>query len=563
MRFSALRVVLFSLAGGLAGWLAGRGLRASSDALEQTGKPSPAILANTPSPAAATNKTRRIVFPAGFPASLNTLAAELDSTWFPSEQWKAARLQQLERCSNGQLAALARGLLERKGASPASRAMASLTLLLLAERDPGMAMDIACTWTASLSGRAESLSTSTMRTLVENVCERNGGDDAQLRLWLGRKNNVLSGALMAWLARSDPERALSLWTELQPVNGKVAGSWNAMSLFVSALASAGRIELALTLAESGKSPVLTRTAVTLACRSVTASQIPDLQARLAAGKYSEDTWSAFAGRFGQLDPQAALAWAQTLTDSKTAFAAMEGIAKSVTRDHPELVKSWLSSLPDGPVRNGLLSGALWELQTSDAKVILSAEKSLPAGLGGLGMVASDIHRADPVAAAEWAASLPDGPGKEHVLKLFGQDRTADDPRALLDDLARQPDSDERQTLIRRASASFAEARSIEWLAWCQTLPPEDRSDLLNADWGRLAVNAPATAARFAADHPDFLTKLAPAVKEWTALDIDAAAAFAKGLPDGPARETAIGAVTESWQKLNEVDCKAWRESVTP
>jgi hypothetical protein len=366
---------------------------------------------------------------------------------------------------------------------------------------------------------------------------------------------------MVWLAQKKPEQAAALWTELQPLNGKIADMWSTTSPFISGLASAGRIDLALSLAETSSNSMLKRMGMVLACRSAPAAQIPELQARLAAGKFDDRTWSAFAGRFGEADPQAALAWAQSLTDSKKAFASMEGLAEAVARSHPELVKSWLSILPEGPARTAFLSGALPELQTADAKPILSAEKSLPANLGSLRMVASDIFRADPAGAAEWAASLPPGPAKENVLHRFSQDRTVDDPRAFLDDLAKQPDSDERQKLIRSASASLAEGRPAEWLAWCRTLPAEDRNDLLTADWGRLAANAPAAAAQYAAEQPDFLTKLEPAVKDWSGIDIDAAAAFAKSLPAGPAREAAIGAVTESWQKQDAADCKAWLESL--
>ncbi len=125
-----------------------------------------------------------------------------------------------------------------------------------------------------------------------------------------------------------------------------------------------------------------------------------------------NTWAVY-------DPQAALAWAQNLTDPAVSANAMSQVIKGVTGANPQLGVQYAESLPAGDARNQALAGvaAIWSANNPMGAAALLDE--IPAGdtrNSATEQIATRWAKNDPGTASQWINSLPAGPARDAAVE---------------------------------------------------------------------------------------------------------------------------------------------------
>ena len=215
--------------------------------------------------------------------------------------------------------------------------------------------------------------------------------------------------------------------------------------------------------------------------------------------------SLFVGRWAELDPQAAIAYAQTLPAGTARNWAMTSAVGGWAEHDATAATAWVQQLPAGPARDQAMQTIVSALADKDPQAALAFLQNLPAGRNRQNLywpIFSRWTMTDPVAAAERAMQMPGGANRDTALQVVGSNWANQDPEAAF--------------------------------AWANTLP---------AGQGR--NNA-----------------LQNILASWANKDPQKAAAIITALPPGPVRDQSISNVARQWAQTDARAALKWTPGIT-
>lgn len=304
---------------------------------------------------------------------------------------------------------------------------------------------------------------------------------------------------------------------------------------------------------------------------------PNANAVLALGPGSERE-AALQGLlrdWGRRDPRAAAQWVEQLSDAEERAEARTLLATAWGTVDVRAAAAWVKQVVTGKEQQGLLRQViLGGTQNNPKGAIDLAVEALPPELLWSGEVQHAIRiwsDRDPAAAARFLQGLPEGPKDRAGVSLRTTQlaRAAKlwamrDPSAALE-WAEKLGGAERTGVLAALPGGLVKSiisNPREALSVIERLPEADRPQAicqLVDDW---AETDPRGAADFARSRPELATKLDEIIAlQWAKKDFQAAFTWAKSLPAGVDKDTALQgvAVTETNQRGADRGLEAARE----
>jgi len=230
-----------------------------------------------------------------------------------------------------------------------------------------------------------------------------------------------------------------------------------------------------------------------------------------------------AGRWSEVDPQAALAYVAALPPSCVRNEALRTILGEWTVSDPAACVKWVDALPPGKEKDAHSVTVFYSMAAQDPRRALALATSLRGIQAKPQLYATILRR--------WAESNPPAAARAAV-KLEGL------PGDLWGELA------------------YLWAWSVPEAAvnWVDHLPsPQDRLSALRRLVSAWANHHPGVAAAFAVsreaagNHPGLLE---PVLAQWVALDPAAALRWASNLAAGPVRDRALATALRDWAEAD-------------
>lgn len=398
---------------------------------------------------------------------------------------------------------------------------------------------------------------------------------------VGGKDEFLSDFLAAWGQRDAPAAAMAVRDHaFTPGREHVLGSL---------VATWGRRDLAAATAFlQGLPPGPTTREVWQAAVGEMATYQPRAAADLAlrAGRAADRAGlvDSVARAWAELEPVAAVAWAETLTDPVLRRAALavslpqlaaedptraleitlkQGVGREneaifrvlgeSMRDRPGEVLKWLDGLPGKEARGAAFSGFLSKLAESDPAGAAAFAGTLPPGAHrtqALSTVGAALAQSDPGGALAWLKGLGSGQERAAAAQSMIWEFGRSHPEQGLELLGLLPEGADRQQLHATLASAWAEHDLEGAVKWARNAPPgPGRDTALDSIASTWAMADPAAAAEFAASlapgsGPENFAATVAAT--WAQTDPAAAAAWAKGLESPERVQAVLGGVLRQW-----------------
>jgi hypothetical protein len=280
------------------------------------------------------------------------------------------------------------------------------------------------------------------------------------------------------MADSDPE-ALQRWLAAQP-EGRESRS--------------ARLALARSLA---------------AAEPARAIQLLEGLKGLSGGEHS--AFNSVAQEYAQQDAQAAVAWAQKLSDPQSRKQALLGAVAGWAMKQPTEAAAFVSALPSGEGKSQ-----------------------------AVGQVAQWWARADPEAALKWLGQVPNVTAQQEALKRVLDSEAIQFAGQAAEVIASLPASPAKLELFGKLAENWARFNSEGALAWARDLnDAKGREAALKALVGPWAETDAKGAAEYARELPDGNLRsrlLDASLQPWLASDPKEAADFVLGLPADAGRQ---------------------------
>lgn len=170
---------------------------------------------------------------------------------------------------------------------------------------------------------------------------------------------------------------------------------------------------------------------------------------------------------------------------------------------------------------------------------------------------------DPVAASDWASSLPAGPGKTETLKHVAIIRAGADLATTLEWARGLPEGEGRQAVQLTLAYEAARTDPLEAMLIALALPPGRTSDQLLVHAAGQWVGAGDYAVEWAVEMPDValrdqvLAAIGTALSEYD--PVAAATLVVEQISPGVEQNRAVVAVVQRWVQVAPTDAAAWVE----
>lgn len=264
---------------------------------------------------------------------------------------------------------------------------------------------------------------------------------------------------------------------------------------------------------------------------------------LPSGASRREAIERFASHWGQVDPEAALLWTESLS-GREKFSAMEHILHQWARSEPAAAAGYVARLPSSEHSLHLLQRMthLWS-------------------------------ESDHMAALHWSMAQVDAVRRRQaisgVVSLWAQS----EPAEAANFASNISSPYERREVLRVAARRWANRDVLEAMEWAHSLPQGDQQHATKAILREIAERAPAHAASLYEEIAADLTRdqrrdreyrhMAEEVASiWASSSPHEAATWALGLPeDGGIRRGAVAAATEHWLRLDSMAAGEWIETL--
>jgi len=305
---------------------------------------------------------------------------------------------------------------------------------------------------------------------------------------------------------------------------------------------------------------------------------------------NSDALSALSYRWGELDPEAAIAWLQGLHNpseqnvcagglfdaysAKDPIAALNSLAKlpgsfnliqlnavaltNFAQQDPQaalVALQNLQNLPNGVQFENSAMVIFQQWAQMDPATAAAAALKLPDGITqgmSLQFIAKAWAQQDPAAALAWTNTLSDGLSKNFAMQGALQTIGQQDPTAAAAAVLNISDTQQRGLLLQSVTSNWAQQDPVGLLTWADqnlTGAQFDRTALAALNQMGQANPASAAAALTQLSDPNVVNRAIPALaSNWAEQDPQAALAWAQSLPpDNIAlRNSAINGVFANW-----------------
>jgi hypothetical protein len=282
---------------------------------------------------------------------------------------------------------------------------------------------------------------------------------------------------------------------------------------------------------------------------------------LPLGAERQQVLSTIAMTYGRLDPDAAIAWAQTQNSPDVLASALTGIA----RVDPDRAMDLLFSLPGLEQQRTLqtfaMMGALRPEQTAAIADRLLAQ---PGRGSALQMLTNAWSQRSPEDALRWL--LANRPSAGNSISQAGMNLARTNPAAAIGYLDRMP-SELRARWVSAVADGYAQhdARAAaNWITQYRGEPGYDAA--VAAVAARTAQHDPETAARLLAsidssEAPDAAQSARAIATSWARRDLPAAASWARDIADDGIAAGAVSVVTAQWAARDAAAARNWTMSL--
>jgi hypothetical protein len=374
------------------------------------------------------------------------------------------------------------------------------------------------------------------------------------------RNELKSAVMRAW-TYTDPDALLDYVADLDPEDREQALRTGGLQAF--ALVDPQRALRAAEDLPGELGAMLKRTALMTLARDDPLGAI-SLAESLPAGNDREQMLSAIATSYGRTDPDAALAWAQSLSPPSPNVVAnvLAGLARVNPDRAIDLLLENLSSTEQrgfNPMMSMAMTGALDAEHNAKLADRLLAKPNRQA----LQMMTQMWAQRQPHDALRWllANSSSDMAPRMSIGQAAAQ-LARTDPAAAISYLSSVP-QELRATWISAVADGYSQndARAAaNWIAQHRGEPGYDAA--VAAIAARTAASDPSTAARLFdsinhAEAPDAPQASASIAASWARRDPNAAADWAAAIDHDIARESAVAAVTAQWATRDAAGARGW------
>ncbi|MGI9240487.1 MAG: hypothetical protein ACR2RV_06780 [Verrucomicrobiales bacterium] len=296
---------------------------------------------------------------------------------------------------------------------------------------------------------------------------------------------------------------------------------------------------------------------------------------LPSNSQTQNLISNLAQRWGQLDPQAAAEWVQTLAPGQAKQWARQNLMSHWAQSDPAAAAAALSDEPIGP-NDGASAGQIasqWIGTDPDAALawIDSLDASPNMRHQMLSTMVSSWARSDPDAAAAYALGL-DGDERTKAISSLTSSWASSDFDSAEAWVAGIGDEEIRYKALNSLIAGSAyndPQRAADALAEAISgMSEEEASKTFSSAANRIAnswaQSDPVAAATWAVDHPDPKTRpnlLQGIVQQWARYEPTAASEWLTTFEPGPDRDGAIGGLVSTIQNDDPEAAFAWAATI--
>ncbi len=310
-------------------------------------------------------------------------------------------------------------------------------------------------------------------------------------------------------------------------------------------------------------------------------------AALSAGGTSvyDNTWRDVAAAWARTDPDAALEWAGRVPANTARQAAMAGVVATIALEDParafQLAETSFtgqgrhmvlhqvmatlaeSNLPAAVEQLGRMKSPAdieaavqtigWMWVSEDREGAMQRLDSLPPNARGYmtSMIANRWAEQDPAAAMEWARQLPASRDRDTAFQSVITIIAGADPDAALRYAQEVDGESARRNALSAVARQVATTDPLRALELCRDLPVSMRASVASSGViYELARSDPAAAAAFIEELPSGVVHqngLHYQLAEGSAaVDVEGAIAWARDLPEGELKRSAVTAVSDIW-----------------
>jgi hypothetical protein len=283
------------------------------------------------------------------------------------------------------------------------------------------------------------------------------------------------------------------------------------------------------------------------------------------GDERQQLLTAIAASYGRTDPDAALAWAQSLNPPAPNVVA--NVLSGLAREDPDrAIDLYIDLLDNNPNRPGVGVGFMPFLAGTaldGANTAKLADRLLATPNRGqaLQMTIQQWTQRQPHEAIRWLVAN----GNTVPRSAFGQAASQlarNDPAAAIAYVDTVP-SNMRATWLSSVADGYSQRdprSAANWIAQYQGQAGYDAA--VAAIAGRTAATDPVAAARLfdsinVAEAPDAPQTSQRIANAWTQRDVRTAAGWAAAIPDEQARAAAVGAVAAQWVERDPAATRSW------
>ncbi|CAN5140200.1 hypothetical protein BH23VER1_BH23VER1_04300 [soil metagenome] len=280
--------------------------------------------------------------------------------------------------------------------------------------------------------------------------------------------------------------------------------------------------------------------------------------------------SSLAENLNAEDTEKVLSAARDLPPHLAKSIYTNGIWRMASR-HPDKLPTWLAQIPQASVREEISSRAVQNLSWYDPEAALKLFGQLQPGSqqeNTAGYIAANLANNDPEAALKWAAGLTNTALRKQALASTFKTWADTDPTTAAAQLKSITDLETRTEITRSLAAGIAGRSLKEAEQWARKLTGTARSAALGAVVQNAAQADPTRAPDLYAEFAKSLSaddtlksenhKVAATVaKQIAQTDPQQAITWANALPEGGARDEAIGSIAGVWAAYDPYATSGW------
>jgi hypothetical protein len=315
-----------------------------------------------------------------------------------------------------------------------------------------------------------------------------------------------------------------------------------------------------------------------------ATQVREALAQLEKIHFSgrQEAREALLARWGELEPDKALAFAKALADPRERNGSIAAVVSGWAENDLASAEHWVTALPESWMKRTALEslfGAVAAVAPRHALELAQGVRPLTLSLGFTGGAPPMVHALldkwimdDPAAAASAVASLPDNVGfRSLAMRLVAKSwAEADfDQAAAWAEAQPQGPADGRQYALSGVLSVLLHKDSDRAVSWLREYPEgPDKIRLLESACGNALESGvnPACAAEFALMLPRSLSResdLDLAGRNWAEQDPKAALSWAESQSEDRVRQSMEIRVASHWLQTDPGGANEWMRSRAP